>query len=260
MTRDEAKAVLELWRPGGQDAEDPRFREALNIVENDAELARWFAAQKALDMAMATHVQATPVPQDLKASILAQQKSARKPFWQIDLVPLLQRPVLRWALAAGFVALLVVGGWLSLRVPHFADYRREVVEAAWDANPHVDLRVSDLAQVRQWVAQQGVKWKLTVPSALLRDTKIVGCSVVKWHDRDVVRLCLLDGPRHQHLFVTDQLDFQDPPWAALPDYENCGRWTTAAWSQGGRTYVLAGMKYSVFTKRYYRSGQWRHSI
>jgi hypothetical protein len=260
MTREEAKALLHVWRPGGQDADDPRFREALQEVERDPELARWFAGQKTFDQVMAEHVRAIPVPQDLKAAIFAAGPQRKAPFWQIDLVPLLQNLAVRWALAAGLVGLFVAGGWRVMREPQFADYRREVVEAAWDSNPHVDFRVSDLTQVKQWLAKQGVEWQFDVSSGLLQSGKIIGCSVANWRGHAVVRLCLLDGPRHQHLFVTDAIDFQDRPWGHLPDYENCGRWTTTAWSGGDRTYVLTGMKYSEFTKRFYRAGQWRLPI
>jgi hypothetical protein len=261
MTREEAKALLQVWRPGGQDTGDPRLAEALKEVERDPELAEWFAGQKAFDAAMSAHVQAIPVPRDLKSLILARSPQGHVPFWRVDLVPLFQRPAVRWAMAAVFVALMVVGGWVAtLGRTQFADYRREVVEGAWGANPHIDLRASDLKKIQQWAAQHGAKGQITIPSALQQDVKILGCSISKWRGHEVVRICLLEGARHQHLFVTDQIEFPDAPWEHLPDYENCGRWNTTAWSQGGRTYVLVGMKYSNFTKRFYRDGQWRMSI
>ena len=36
--------------------------------------------------------------------------------------------------------------------------------------------------------------------------------------------------------------------------------STAAWSQGDRTYLLIGMKYSKFTQRFYKDRQWLMSI
>jgi len=260
MTRDEAKAILQVWRPGGEDAEDPRFAEALKAVEQDAELARWFAEQKAFDGAMAAQVQTLPVPRNLKASLLAQQPAVRVPFWQRDLLPLLQRPALRWALAASVAGLCVAGSWAAMRHPsRFADYRRDLTEEAWDANPHVELRTSDLKTITHWLAERGMRAELVIPSAL-RDMNILGCRVLKWRGHSVVGLCLSDGVRHNHLFVADQIAFADRPWEHLPDYENCGRWKTTAWSQGDRTYLLVGMKYSKFTRRFYRDGQWLMSI
>jgi hypothetical protein len=260
MTRDEAKAILQVWRPGGEDAEDPRFAEALKALEQDTELARWFAEQKGFDSAMAAQVQTIQVPRDLKASILAQKPVVRVPFWQRDLLPLFQRPAPRWALAACVAGLLVAGSWATMRsTSHFADYRREITDEAWDANPHVELRTSDLKTIKQWLAERGMRTKLVIPSAL-RDMNILGCRILKWRGHQVVSLCLSDGVRHNHLFVTDQIEFANRPWEHLPDYENCGRWKTAAWSHGDRTYLLVGMKYSKFTKRFYRDRQWLMSI
>jgi len=45
MTRDEAKAILQVWRPVAR-TPGRSLREALKTLEQDAELARWFAGQK----------------------------------------------------------------------------------------------------------------------------------------------------------------------------------------------------------------------
>ena len=57
MNNEEAKLILQAYRPGGQDANDPRFREALEQARRDPELARWFANEQALDSRISTKVQ-----------------------------------------------------------------------------------------------------------------------------------------------------------------------------------------------------------
>jgi hypothetical protein len=93
MNNEEAKLILQAYRPGGQDANDPRFREALEQAQRDPELARWFTNEQALDSRISGRLKAsiTP-PAHLKASLIAQQKSSAPPWWQ--------QPVLRFALAA----------------------------------------------------------------------------------------------------------------------------------------------------------------
>ena len=50
MERDEAKAILELCRPGIlKTKEDPMIAEALEMLETDAELNAWFEEQQTLD-------------------------------------------------------------------------------------------------------------------------------------------------------------------------------------------------------------------
>ena len=48
MERNEAKAILELHRPGNtDDRDDPLIAEALQQLDTDAELRDWFDAQQA---------------------------------------------------------------------------------------------------------------------------------------------------------------------------------------------------------------------
>ncbi len=62
----EAKFVLNAYRPGGQDANDPRFAEALEQVRRDPVLERWFVDSIAFDMAMTEKLRAIEVPPDLR--------------------------------------------------------------------------------------------------------------------------------------------------------------------------------------------------
>ena len=72
MERDEAKAILELCRPGIlDDREDPMIAEALAFLETDAKLNAWFEEQQALDDRIANSLNSVEPPADLKASILA---------------------------------------------------------------------------------------------------------------------------------------------------------------------------------------------
>lgn len=72
MERDEAKAILELCRPGSTDDQhDPLIAEALGLLETDAELKAWFEEQQALDVRIGETFNAIEPPADLKSSILA---------------------------------------------------------------------------------------------------------------------------------------------------------------------------------------------
>jgi hypothetical protein len=78
MQRDEAKAILELCRPGNPDDQrDPLIAEALGLLETDAELKAWFEAQQALDARIAESYEEIEPPADLKANILAGMRAHR---------------------------------------------------------------------------------------------------------------------------------------------------------------------------------------
>jgi hypothetical protein len=72
MERDEAKAILELCRPGIEDdRHDPLIAEAWAVMESDAEIQAWFAEQQAVDARISESYQTLEAPSELKASILA---------------------------------------------------------------------------------------------------------------------------------------------------------------------------------------------
>lgn len=72
MTNHEAKFILSAYRPGGQDACEPMFEEALEQVRRDPELAAWFREERRFDESVsAALVQAVPIPSDLLSRIQA---------------------------------------------------------------------------------------------------------------------------------------------------------------------------------------------
>jgi hypothetical protein len=79
MNRDEAKLILQSYRPGGQDAADPHFAEALALAKTDPELAAWFAAEQKFDACVSGGLQQVRVPAELKKEILARQKKSQPP-------------------------------------------------------------------------------------------------------------------------------------------------------------------------------------
>ena len=64
MDNQEAKFILSAYRPGGQDASDPRFAEALEQARRDPVLERWFSESIAFDAAMTEKLGAIAVPND----------------------------------------------------------------------------------------------------------------------------------------------------------------------------------------------------
>ena len=60
MTEQEARLILQSYRPGGEDKDDPQFAEALREAERNPELARWLAEEQAFDCAMAAQLASAP--------------------------------------------------------------------------------------------------------------------------------------------------------------------------------------------------------
>jgi len=248
MTRDEARQILETARANGRDDTDPRVAEALRLAAQNPELARQLERQRALDAAMTAGMSSIPVPADLRESILAERKIVKPHFWQDW----------RTATAAAAAIAVLLGGailFINQNTSGFASFRRQLVTETWAGDPHLDLEANDLSQVRAWLASQGAATNFTLPAALA-GARVHGARVFEYDGRMISLVCLAEGPRHLHLYVLDRPPFSDLPPAGAPDFEKCGAWKTASWSQGDKTYVLTGMSYQAFVSRFRKAGRW----
>jgi anti-sigma factor RsiW len=246
MNREEARLILQSYRPGDQDAGDPQFAEALALAKSDAELAAWFADQQKFDVFATRKLKSVAVPPDLKAKILAEaipswQKIVELPspaWWQ----NLFRAPV-SWAMAAAVVILLSVAiFWKQPEsAAHFADYSAQMVSAAVNDTNHVDVENSDMKQVVAWLGEHHGENKFVLPTALNGANGLVGCRVLDWHGQKVSMLCYgLNGAGHVDLFVAESKIFPDAPPVDSPQFASSGGMPTASWSHDGMVYLMVG--------------------
>jgi hypothetical protein len=255
MNSDEAREILEVYRPGGADDDHPRVQEALKQVRRDPELAAWFARQQRFDAAVGNAVKAIDVPIGLKASLLA----VRPPIVPVPISwwrPVWNSLGVRIAAAAAIVFFISIAGTFSQRGPtRFADFRKEIIEENWNSPNHLEFRSPNLVRVKQWLARQGGPTGFSLPAGL-ENPQLYGCDLVHVGGHPVAVLCLADGRKHLHLYVAENMDFADLPKNGVPDFEKCGVWKTAAWRNGDRTYVLTGMNYLTFVYTFRKFGRW----
>jgi anti-sigma factor RsiW len=234
MNTQQAKFILQAYRPGGQDANDPQFAEALEQVKNDPHLAEWFAAQTAFDGAVAHALGTVAPPPQLREMILAGRRVIEPaPWWR--------RPIW-WAMAASIVALFAVAGlWFrGDNSARFADYRQKMMAAHENGARHVEFENGDSAKMQLWLASQGAETNFALPAGL-RGKAAMGCRVVPWHGREVAMICyVLDQTNHFDLFLARSSDFSDAPRSEKPELTGNGRVTTAGWSRDGWTYLVIG--------------------
>jgi anti-sigma factor RsiW len=252
MKNKEAKALLEVCRPGGADASDPQFQHALQQAARDPGLARWFDEQRNFDADFARSLGSVALPADLKDSILAARKVVKPWTWSDWRA--------RVAAAAALVAALAsVGGLLATnRSEPFPTFRATLIEQAWDGKSHLDFESSDILHIKQWFARQDAPSDFQLPEAL-RDARLIGGRVIEADGKYVPMICLADGPKHIHLFVIEGTRFTDPPPRETPDFQKCGAWKTASWQHGDKTYVLSGMKFQTFVSKFRKGGRWTMS-
>ncbi len=77
MDQGEIKRLLQSYRPGTEDADDPAFQEALASLESDPALAAWFRTEQAFDAAMIAIFRDIPVRDAVKDEILQQARDRK---------------------------------------------------------------------------------------------------------------------------------------------------------------------------------------
>jgi len=239
MTKEQAKQILQLYRPGTADAADPAFADALEFCERDAELKEWLDNHCAVYVALRSKFKHISVPEGLKEQIIAERPVHRTPVWQ------------KSVLLAGAVAVVVllISGLFQLSTPRerhdFATYRTYMSSYAARAYS-MDEFTNDLDQIRLFLAQKSAIADYVVPENLKKNAAAEGCVSTTWQGKQVSMICFQTGkplaPGRQSdlwLFITARTVAKDAPTAATPTVECSNGFTTASWTVGDRTYVLA---------------------
>ncbi len=245
MDNEQAKFILGAFRPGGQDADDPQFREALEMLNHDPKLAGWFEAQRAEDADIAAQLRSAPAPPDLKRTILAAKAVARTPIWRRHFTAL--------AWAACLAVLLCLGGIWRHANSGYAAYHKDMVQAVIDLDS-LDLREKDLTRIDEWLDQSPAPSGFEMPDKL-RDLAGLGCRVLDWKGRKVTLICLKDDSKglHDkvHLLVINANDLPGSLPGPTPEFKENSSIATANWSDGKYAYILAGHRGSRHLAGYF---------
>lgn len=230
MDSQQAKQILKAYRPGVDDAE-PQVAEALSFAKRDAALSRWLDQQVALDAILRAKLKSVDAPIGLKTRILANAPIARPvtAWWQ--------RPV--WLAAAASLAVLVglAAFWMRPQAPSsFAAYRAKMV-AFVSVEYKLDLKTASFDEFRQAVAKNKFP---PVPSLTptLAKLDLEGGCLLDWHGHQVTLMCLEAKDHDVWLFAVENAALPDVP-APAPVFAKTGKITTASWTDGERTYILA---------------------
>ena len=250
MNNQEAKNILQLFRPGTADEKDAAFDQARQLAKTDPELARWFDQHCRDYLALRRTFQAIPVPPGLKEQILSERK-IRRPLFQKHWGPLL---------AAAAVVLLLIGIESGLPPFHgltepYPAYRTRMVKTAL-RNYSMDLLATNPAQIRAYLRQKNAPADYSLPAGL--DTAAaVGCVVSSWQGNPVSMICFKSGrplPAGDQsdlwLFVARRETVPNAPAPGAPVFARVNKATTATWSDARGNYLLAAVGDEAFLRKY----------
>ena len=252
MHNEQAKLILQAYRPGGEDADDPFFSEALEQARVDPELEKWFAEQRAFDEAMRKALQTRIPPVGLRDSILLTKKISTLPRRQ-PTRPVWRRPGVM-ALAASIVVLLAAAVLIGPGAERYAS--RPMTVAAFtqqvlDLKDRISLgKMSNKpAELRAWLAERGAPSDFELPPGL-REAHGLGCQSYNIGGAKVSLMCFMLGQdQFAHLFIVDKDALKDAAPNASPVVRIEGDTPVAIWTFGGKGYVLIGINVNEETLR-----------
>lgn len=245
MDSQQARDILLRYRPGTADDDDPDVREALECARNDPELGRWLEEHRARQSQIRARLKQIPVPRDLRREIL--DAAARQ-----KVIVRWQRPAFRaWAAAAAIILVAGVIFWWTKPAPYdFATYRQNVVGRFIRMYPPMDMETNNLAAIRQYLDQHRGHGDYALPAGLQNVTS-TGCKIFSSRSKHVSLICFASTNRTDlYFFVINRSDVSNPPPQDAPQIARIGSWTSASWSKGDKTYILAGDGDETFVRRY----------
>jgi hypothetical protein len=241
MNNQEAKLILQAYRPDGQDAADPFFAEALEQAKRDPELQKWFGEENALNARLQTRLEtAIPVPSSLKANLLALRKTVRPVPWWFQPMKLAAAAVILLSLVAAFLL-------LPQRPTQLASFRETMARSSAQMQEHVAFESHDFGKIKQWLQNHNTDANFDLPSVLQAGIP-QGCRVVDWNGHKATMICYFVNGEHMDLFVMDRTGLPGFPENSAPQFAKAGSLMTVTWADGRNVYLLTGQSKELLQK------------
>jgi hypothetical protein len=235
MNSQQAKEILELYRTGVTDENDPEWVSALEQAKRDPELGGWFEAQRTFNDSIRSKLRQIKPPADLRDRILANRARAKV------IVVWWRRPEILAAAAALVILVSLAAFWLSTPGTSNLDaYQIRMAKAA--LRPYnMDVVTNDLDQIRAYLAKNGAPGDYVLSEGLMK-LPGVGCARLKWNNQPVSMVCFQLG-KHDllWLFVVNNTALRNSPISARPELHSVGKLMTATWRRDGNTYFMGAI-------------------
>ncbi|HEV2452955.1 MAG TPA: hypothetical protein VGY98_01755 [Verrucomicrobiae bacterium] len=241
MNNQEAKLILQAYRPNGQDAADPFFAEALEQVRLDPELQKWLGEETVLNSRIQKRLEtAIPIPAGLKSELLALRKTVSPTPWWLQ-------PMKLAAIGLVFAAL----GSLLLLIPQrtgqVASFRGTMARSSLQTQEHVVFLSHDIASIQQWLQSKNMDSHFDLPTLLQAGTP-QGCRVVDWNGHQATMICFMVNGLHMDLFVMNRAGLPNFHETGAPQFASADGLMTAMWSGNGNVYLLTADNQAALQK------------
>lgn len=248
MDKHTAKEILSAYRSNGADATDDNLADALNFSQRDPEMKQWFESERAFDQSFSASLKDIKGPEAGKKAILATAifENVKTPDEPIELDSKVVS--INWWRYTAIAALLALAALFSFQ--HISSQDPDLASVAsnsWldsvrllaDSALPLDKRGDEVAQLQDWLTNEGAPFANTLPASLTMETDLAGCRVFDLPNGEKASLlCFTQGSDFVHVFVVRKSDLKNQ---SVPEqsWERKGDWNLFAWSEGDMLMTVA---------------------
>jgi hypothetical protein len=232
MRTEEAKFILAAYRPGGGDAGDPAFTDALRMATEDPGLGAWLTLSRAHDAAVSGKLGEIQPPAGLRDAILAgaragQSSRSRAPVWG-------------WAAGLAVAAGLVIA-FISFR-SQAQPQNATATLASFAIDDMLNAKHGSTGEPAGTLVSELQTEGSKMPGAdqidfeKLRDT---GCRTLNFAGHDLVEVCFARDGAQFHFYVTRRDGPLGDAVAGGPSFIAQAGGAAAVWSDAKFDYAVA---------------------
>lgn len=232
MNNDEAKFILQGYRPNGADAGDAALQAALAQVERDPALREWFVRQQAFDAVVSAKLGEVSAPPGLREAILAGGRvtasgtAKAAPWWR--------SPVILAAAAGIAVTLATTLALWPKQAEAGTELTDHVFADAANVDAHMGFHGGEPLQAMFGNPANRLGNGLPLDFEALRKA---GCRTVTFQGREVLEVCFNRGGVWFHAYLALRKDFPNVS-SSLSILDKDGR-SVASWADDRHIYLVA---------------------
>jgi len=238
MTIEEAKFLLQAYRPNSDVADIPSITEALAMLEEDAALKSWYEEEREFDELFASKLSDIEIPANLESEILKQvvskpNKVVEFPWWkQFSFFGAAASILLALGLLLSPMGNDSTGQSTVLTVESFQTFANQALRNAKGFN----AKSHEWATLVSYLDENNTPAPAQLPGRI-KDMPPVGCMTLSLNDKPVGVVCF--GKKSKsHLFVIESEDFPEMPVEIKPILDQNPYSTKAYWTNNDRHYLL----------------------
>jgi hypothetical protein len=246
MNPDQAKLLLQIFRPGSSDEHDPLFSDALKATKEDQDLNAWYQQQKSFDDSVRVALQGDKPPHSLRDAILATRTSYPQCQTKAN--------TMRFKWIASVAAMLFLSfGALELFLWENRHIHLQDATEAGFANAAMEITNSGIYfgsmshnsnTLRKWLANHNSPHDFIIPEGLTKEQSL-GCQSYFFDTVKVSLVCFdLGNNQVAHLFAFNSSALKNPQNNNINTYMRTNS-QCLTWISGKTCYILTGTNISI---------------